>query len=167
MAKFEAFNLLKYGVISVISTIIVFFVGMIFRVLNIPAIYYDGGFYSVTASVLDINIREQVISMSIFQKIGEGIIDFMKGTLMLDITKIIAIFFGIYGVLILGRIIVGFMKQTKFLLKTRVWVSFIIGAAILGIFFLPIWISVLVYAFVLGGIMQLLVNLKSLRWVSE
>jgi hypothetical protein len=172
MARFMGFNIAKYLGIGVIGGIIAIVLAWFITILKIPAYIYNNGWFSFSASVVDVNLRDQLVNAGNYNIVGET---FVKLLTFFNLNPISLVYIIIGSILTVfaGRIIVGFMTST--IPQFRVWLSYIIGSVVLSIFiisttkipFLTGVASMLVYGIVIGALVQWGVNQKSIKWISE
>lgn len=172
---FMKFNLAKWGVIGAIAGVLSFIVTKIFNFFQIPVFVYEGEFFKVTASVVDINLREQVLSGAMFKDAGLKFIDFLKGTLNFDLMQVVATIVAVMLIAYVGRMLVGFIPQNNFVRRIRVFLAFLFGGIafaiavpiLFGLPYTATFLAVGLYTAILGIVMQILVNFKPLRFVTE
>jgi len=158
------------GFAGAILNIVSYFVGLL------PTFRYEGKFVSISAAVIDINLRQQILSQGFLPGLGNKILDLLQGNLGFSVTNLAASIMGGILIFVIGRVVYEKLvkKESKFMQKTRVLWSFVIGIGLLSLsaplfFGLPgtTIISGLVYGLVVGLILQILVNIKGLTWIKE
>lgn len=172
--RFTKFNLVRYSVIGGIAGIISFALAFIYQYIPLRT-WYENKWVVITGSVVDVNIRNQILSQGYFPTLGLNILDFLQNNLMFNVSNFIGTIVGAIAILLLGRAVVGFLPQKKWIANARIILSFLVGIGLfsfivtlaMGFPFITTFFSMLAYGLVLGIIMQLLVKAKSFRWISE
>lgn len=172
MAKWQSFNIVNYSVIGTIAGFIAFIVSWLLNFFRIPIYYTSSGWVSFSASVVDIDLRTTATELGYFKDIGNIIVNFLKSSFNFDVTAFLGIVVGFIALTLIGRSLVGYFNAKP---NSRVFLSFILGGAVLGILipfilglpFPSVTLSVIAYSIILGIIMSLVLQLKSLNRLQE
>ena len=166
----------RYAVIGILAGLFSYFLSWAIVYFRVPTFFYQGKLVSVTASTINIDLRAQVLQLGYFKELGLRIVDMLQGSLGFNPLNLVGVVFGFMAVVFVGRIFYGIIikKENKFFRQTRVAWSFFFGGTFWGllipfIFGLPvsIIISIIIYSFLLGWIMQGLVAIKKFKWIVE
>lgn len=168
------FNVLRYIMFGLVGGALAFVVSKIFEMFNIPTYYWEGKFFSVTASTVDINLRQQILETGQFEQFGIRLIEFLQNTLSFNTDALFGVLLVSVLVVMAGRIVIGFSKKEGILQKFQVFFSYLIGSAIfaviavlilgLGFGIVP---SIITYGGVVGLIVQIGVRTKKLTWLKD
>lgn len=172
MGKWNKFNFAKYGIIGLFAGLLIYIVSIFFKNLNIPIFNFQNEFVDFSASVIQIDLRNQIIQAGQYGEWGARVLEFLQGKLSFSLPEFAGIILGTIIVLMVGRTILGFFKIND---KIRVGLSFVVGGIFfaiistifLGFPFLTSLLSMLAYSLVIGIIMQILVNIKKVDFIKE
>lgn len=174
MVNFQKFNVFKYMSLGLLSGIIAYVVGIIFKAIDIPIFNYSNEWIDFTASTVTVDLRNQVTTTGSFGQLGQKVVDFLTQNFSQYFS--VADFFGVLvGATILvvgGRAIVGLIKVKP---KMRTFLSFIAGGALmillsaffLGMDFMVYWASILAYSLGIAIIVQILISTKVIKFLEE
>ena len=166
---------MNYAVIGSIAGFFAYIVGFAIRVFKIPIFQVQNSFVDFSASVVQIDLRNQVLNQGYFADVGVKVLEFLQGQFEFSFMTFLGSIVGMALLFMAGRLLVGAIKPNQFLLKNRVWASAIVGGIVAAVimpfaFALPFFtslFSMVIYTFILGGIMQMAVNSPSLKFIKE
>ena len=171
---YAKFDFIKYSTLGAIAGVISYIVAVIFPLLGIKATQvFSNQFVTVTASVVDVDLRNQVLNSGYFKAIGDNVFSLLN-SVGFNYMSFFGIIIGAIVVALVGRWIIGFMNN-KYANRMRTFLTFTVGCAILGIFTAIYFkanlfntiASMLLYGFLLGIVMQIIVNIKSFKYLGE
>jgi hypothetical protein len=172
MARFQGFNLLKVGTVGFIGGILLLIVAWIFNTFSIPQYFVSNGWISFTGSVVDVNLRNQVQNAGFVNIVGDAFANLLT-LIHLDISTVLKIIGGAILLLFVGRTITGFIPKINY--KLVYIVSYLIGGIIGGVFIgttlgvdvLSTILSLGLLMLIVGIIMQITVNTKKFKYLSD
>ena len=141
---------------------------------KIPTLNIAFGDYSITASAVNINVRNQILSKGIEPEFGTKILDFVRGYIPWTIGSIIGLYIGTVAIAFIGILAIQYLPEFKFLGKdSRVnktaallFYGSLIGAFVMGtisgIGFVPVALALLIYYILIAFILGLAIRNKTL-----
>lgn len=173
--RFRKFNVFKYAMLGLFGGLISFVVSRILKFFpDLPTFYKGNEFISITASTVDIDLRQQAIQAGQFEEFGINLIQFLQNNLGFNTEAFFGVMVTSVLVLIAGRWIIGYSKPGKLLMKWQVFLSYLLGSAlfsvlavlVLGLSF-GIIPSIITYGGIIGLIVQIMVSWDKATWITE